>query len=208
MPTVTKARSTGRQRREEVEEQVLKAVEKLMAEGSSYTELPVQRIAEEAGIARSTFYVHFPDKAQLLIRMADIATRDLFAAAEGWWRGELRDGPEGVAGTMGRMIAGFREHDRVLSALVELAGYEPEVARFWNGRVEGFITVIRARLEELAAAGEVSSALEPDATAEVLTRMVERSISQHVLENPDPSGDAALADALGRAIWLTTFGDA
>src|SRR5688500_17281919 len=127
MPTVTKPRSTGRRRREEVSEQVLAAVERLIADGHSYTELPVQRIAEEAGIARSTFYVHFPDKAQLLIRLAEIATRDLFQAAEGWWLGDHRYGPAGVAATMERMVAGFRAHDTVLLALVELAGYEPEV---------------------------------------------------------------------------------
>ena len=208
MPTVTKQRATGRQRREAIEADVLAAVEQLMAEGHSYTELPVQRIAGEAGIARSTFYVHFPDKAQLLIRMADIATRDLFRAAEGWWGGDHRDGPEGVAETMEKMIAGFREHDRVLLALMELAGYEPEVGRFWNERVNAFIAMVGARLDELIEAGEVSPAIDAASTAAVLTWMVERSIAQRVLENPDPGGDAEFAATLGRAIWLTTFGDA
>jgi AcrR family transcriptional regulator len=205
---VTKPRATGRRRREAIEAEVLAAVEKLMAEGHSYTEIPVQRIAEEAGIARSTFYVHFPDKAQLLIRMADIATQDLFRAAEGWWEGDHRTGPEGVAATMKKMIAGFREHDRVLLALMELAGYEPEVGRFWNDRVTAFIAVVRNRLDELALAGEVSPAIGTATTASVLTWMVERSIAQHVLEDPDGSGDAELAETLGRAIWLVTFGDA
>lgn len=208
MPTVTKPRASGRRRREAIEAEVLRAVEKLMAEGHSYTEIPVQRIAEEAGIARSTFYVHFPDKAQLLIRMADIATRDLFSAAEGWWKGDHRGGPERVAATMDLMIAGFREHDRVLLALVELAGYEPEVARYWNERVAAFIAVVGARLDELARAGEVSPAMDTASTAAVLTWMVERSIAQHVLENPDPAGDGEFAATLARAIWLTTFGDA
>jgi len=207
VPTVTKPRASGRQRREAIESDVLRAVEKLIAEGHSYTELPVQRIAEEAGIARSTFYVHFPDKAQLLIRLADIATMDLFRAAEGWWQGDHRDGPEGVAATMERMITGFREHDRVLLALVELAGYEPEVAVYWQERVAAFIAVVRARLDELVLAGEVSPAIDTASTAAVLTWMVERSVAQHVLENPDPAGDPEFAATLGRAIWLTTFGD-
>ena len=208
MPTVTKSKASGRQRREAIEADVLRAVEKLMAEGYSYTELPVQRIAEEAGIARSTFYVHYPDKAQLLIRMGNIASVGLFMAAEGWWQGDHRDGPEGVAATMERMIAGFREHDRVLLAVVELAGYEPEVARYWQERVGAFIAVVRARLDDLVRAGEVSPAIDTASTAAVLTRMVERSIAQHVLETSDASGDAGLAATLGRAIWLTTFGDA
>ena len=207
MPTVTKPRASGRQRRETIEAEVLRAVEKLMAEGYSYTELPVQRIAEEAGIARSTFYVHFPDKAQLLIRTADIAAADLFLAAEGWWTGDHRDGPEGVTATMERMITGFREHDRVLLALMELAAYEPEVARFWQERVAAFIAVVHGRLDELVAAGEVSPAIDTGSTASVLTWMVESSIARHVLENRDPHGDAEFAATLGRAIWLTTFGD-
>jgi AcrR family transcriptional regulator len=44
---------------------------RLLAEGESIAELGVQRIATEAGVARSSLYVHFPDKPALLVRLAE-----------------------------------------------------------------------------------------------------------------------------------------
>ena len=204
---MVKAPSTARERRDAAEERALRAVERLMAGGASYTELPVLRIAGEAGMARSTFYMHFADKTDLLIRLADRATGDLFAAAEEWWRGDHSDGAASVARTMTTMIAGFRRHDRVLLALTEVAAYEPAVAAFWLERVQGFVAIVEARLRELQADGAVAPGVDPTTTARVLTLMVERSISLHVRIDPG-DGDDALAETLGRAIWLTTYGDA
>lgn len=207
MPSVVKARSTASERRGAAEERALRAVERLMEEGLSYTELPVLRIAREAGMARSTFYMHFADKTELLIRLGDHATDELFAAAEDWWRGDHSDGVDGVARTMRAMIAGFREHERMLLALTEVAAYEPAVAAFWLQRVQGFVAIVEERLRELQADGHVNAELDPAATAGVLTLMVERGISLHVRIDSG-EGDDRLADALGRAIWLTTYGDA
>jgi AcrR family transcriptional regulator len=206
MPSVTRTPSAGRERREAIEERVLRAAEDLMAGGRAYTEIPVQAIAREAGIARSTFYVHFPDKTELLMRLAEHATADLFAAAESWWRGEHREGLEGVERTMREMLAGFRAHRRILLALVEVAAYEPAVGAYWNQRVEGFIALVGARLRELQAAGLVEEGIDTDATARTLTWLVERGLSQHVRLDADGDGDAAIAQALARAIWLVTYG--
>ncbi|MEU6204148.1 helix-turn-helix domain-containing protein, partial [Micromonospora musae] len=62
MPSITRRRSAAADRRLPVEAQILAATERLLGEGESFTELGVQRIAREAGVARSTFYMHFADK--------------------------------------------------------------------------------------------------------------------------------------------------
>lgn len=203
MPSVTRPRSESRERREAIEERVLAATESLMSGGRAFTEIPVQAIAREAGIARSTFYVHFPDKTELLMRLGEHATAGLFAAAESWWTGDHAGGPEGVERTMAAMLAGFREHRAILLALAEVASYDPQVATYWDARVDGFVALVQARLEELGRGGP-----DPHATAQALTWMVERSISQHVRRDPEGEGDAALAAGLGRAIWLVTYGSA
>jgi TetR/AcrR family transcriptional regulator, ethionamide resistance regulator len=207
VPSVVRARSTAASRRADAEERALRAVEALMEEGLSYTEMPVLRIAQEAGMARSTFYMHFADKTELLIRLGDRATDELFEVAEAWWRGDHSEGIPGVVRTMRAMISGFRRHERMLLALTEVAAYEPAVAAFWLQRVAGFVVIVEERLRELQAEGRVSASLDPSATAGVLTLMVERGISLHVrIDQGD--GDLRLAEALGRAIWLTTYGDA
>lgn len=182
------------------------AVERLLEEGLSFTELSVARIAREAGIGRSTFYLHFPDKTQLLIRIGEQPLTMMFEPAVRWWlREEHQDGPEGVARTMLEMIARFREHRPLMLAALELAAYEPEVARYHLERVHAFIGLVQDRLERLQAAGRVEAGLDPAATANLLTWMVERTLSHHVRFD-DGSGDARAAAALGRAIWMITYG--
>jgi AcrR family transcriptional regulator len=209
MPSLTRVttnrRSQSDQRRREFEAEVLHALERLMADGTPYTELAVQRIAAAADVARSTFYRHFPDKSQLLIRMADLASHDLFGAAENWWHADHIDVGHTIAG-MRRMIAGFREHRLVLLALTEVAAYDRDVRRYWGARVQSFQDVICERLRTEQRRGRVDRDCDVVATAIVLTSMVERSIAAALGDEPAIDDDQ-LARALGRAIWLVVYGD-
>ncbi|WP_435591563.1 TetR/AcrR family transcriptional regulator [Nocardia sp. bgisy118] len=211
MPSLTRAPKNARKqvddRRAEFERRVLRAVEELLADGTPYTEIAVQKIAAASGSARSTFYRYFPDKSRLLIRMAELATADLFDAAETWWRADHGDRRAGVVGAIGSMIAGFREHRYLLLALSEVAAYDRDVGRYWRGRVASFVDVVRTRLETDRAAGRIDSSVDPTATAVVLTAMVERSITAAFAANSVVTDDA-LAESLGRAIWLVVYGDA
>lgn len=184
---------------------MLEAVDRLLDAGTTYTELPVARIAAEAQIARSTFYRYFPDKSRLLIRMAQLATDDQFRTAELWWAADHLDGETGVVGAMRLMIAGTRAHHRVLRALTEVAGYDPEVGEYWRGRVRRFTEVVHDRLERERAAGRIRDDVETEATAIALTCMVERTID-FTFAAGNPVGDEQLARALGHAIWQTVYG--
>ncbi|MGW0247542.1 TetR/AcrR family transcriptional regulator [Nocardia goodfellowii] len=211
MPSLTRAARPARppddERRADLERRVLRALEQLLAEGIPFTEIAVQRIAATARIARSTFYRYFPDKSQLLIRMAELATADLFGAAELWWRADHTDEQDGVVGAVGAMIAGFRAHRYLLLALSEVSAYDRDVGAYWRGRVSVFSGLVRERLEADKRSGQVSERLDAAATALVLTSMVERTIAVNFAAEAAVT-DEALAAALGRAIWLTVYGDA
>ncbi|MBI5105428.1 MAG: TetR/AcrR family transcriptional regulator [Solirubrobacterales bacterium] len=201
MPSVTRRASRDADHREAVARQVTDAVERLLAEGSTYTSLGVQRIAAEAGIARSTFYLYFPDKVALLLRTTEIATEELFAAAEAW----AREGFEDLAAlerTVAELVAQQRAHAPLLAALTEVAGYEPEVAAFWRARVGRFVEVLRRRLAAGQKAGTVDRALDPTVTAAWMAWGAERLIAQHVAGDGG-RGDARLARGLATAIWAT-----
>jgi AcrR family transcriptional regulator len=59
MASVTRKPQANRQeRREQIERLLLDATERLMADGASFTELSVDRLATEAGISRASFYVY------------------------------------------------------------------------------------------------------------------------------------------------------
>ncbi|MEU1981604.1 TetR/AcrR family transcriptional regulator [Nocardia sp. NPDC019395] len=210
MPSLTRAPRSARKpdddRRAEFEQRVLRAVEDLLADGTPFTEIAVQKIAATAQVARSTFYRYFPDKSRLLIRMAELATSDLFAAAERWWAAEHTDREAGVRRAMSAMIEGFRRHRYLLLALTELSAYDRDVGRYWRGRVAAFVELMRVRLEADRAAGRVAPEVDPAATALVLAAMVERSISTAFAVQTGIT-DAELATALGRSIWLIVYGD-
>ena len=86
MGSVTRKAGIDRgRRREEVEAKLLAAVERLLESGESYTEISVERLAREAGVARSTFYVYFNDKGHLLQKLTEDVIADFLVAASGWW---------------------------------------------------------------------------------------------------------------------------
>ncbi|NKX85967.1 TetR/AcrR family transcriptional regulator [Nocardia coubleae] len=211
MPSLTRiprsARKSSDDRRVEFERRVLSAVEDLLGDGTPYTELAVQRIAAASGAARSTFYRYFPDKSSLLVRMAELATADLFAAAETWWRAEHTDEQAGVVAAIAAMISGFRAHRYLLLALSEVSAYDRAVARYWRTRVAGFAELVCTRLDTERAAGRVAPRLDPQSTALVLTSMVERTLTVAFASETGIT-DEELAASLGRAIWLVVYGDA
>ena len=84
MPSITRRPPRTREEPGKVERRVLETVERLFEGGTSYTELGIVQIAADAGVARSTFYVHYRDKSELLIRLTEAATDRLFAVSEDW----------------------------------------------------------------------------------------------------------------------------
>ena len=85
--SVTRKSPSGRAaRRDELRGRLLDVVERLLGEGETFTEISVERMVAEAGIARSTFYVYFEDKGDLLEAWFGDITAELRTAAADWWR--------------------------------------------------------------------------------------------------------------------------
>jgi len=210
MSSLTRRPSGGTARRDAAEEALLDAVEGLLEAGHGYVELSVAEIAGAAGVARSTFYQHFADKSELLIRLASSRTADIFAAANDWVRGSGTDHGASRASledTCRRIVADYRRHVAVLDAVRAATGYDPVVADYWQRRIDVFV---RGATEQLGAAQRVGR-VDPDVDVRVLASLaawsIERTVSQSV-DRDNPEDDEALATGLARALWLMVFGDA
>jgi TetR/AcrR family transcriptional regulator, ethionamide resistance regulator len=199
VPSVTRRSATGRERREAVEARVFEAVEKLLEAGESYTTLGVGRIADEAEIARSTFYVHFSDKTDLLLRLADDATDEVFGPLQQWVRHGNGD-REGLEQTMIELVEGFRRHRRMLIAFNEVGAYDKEVASHWRARVDRFARRLAERLNREQADADI----DWDVAASWMAWGVERTVAQHVATTKDQAGDRRVAVGIARAIWHQT----
>lgn len=205
MPSVTRRSATAaaaRERRADVEQQVLEAVERLLAAGESFTALGIQRIAAEAGMARTTFYGHFADKPTLLIRLAETATAALLRVSSAWV-----DDDEGtldeLEASIVHLVAECRAHAPLLRAVTEVAAYEPALEQYWNTTVTSIVERCRRRLVRDIAAGRVPADLDPATTAAWVVWGTERVVTTHIAATPDPTGDAAFARGIAAATWAS-----
>src|SRR3954447_24674502 len=133
-------------RRAAVQADVLRATEELLAEGTSWADLGVERIATTAGISRTAFYFYFRDKRELLIRLTEDVMGDLYLEADRWFSGE-GDPEEEIREALGNIAALYEQHSALLRVIVEASTYDDEVAAFWRSLIGRFVDATRARIE-------------------------------------------------------------
>jgi AcrR family transcriptional regulator len=173
-----------------------------MLEHSPYSELKIEAIIKAGGISRTTFYVYFNDKADLLRAMVDSIVDDLHAVA--FWRvsddadkEELREGLRGVVATYG-------QHRLLLRALVEAAGYDRGLRKLYDGIVAQGVANVATHIERGQRNGTVDPSLAPEGTARLLVFMGERALYQ-TLGVHGEDDDAVLLDPLTDVFWRTLY---
>ena len=179
-------------------EAVQRATEDLLREGASYADLRIERIARRAGISRTAFYFYFRDKRDLLERMTEEVSNVLYAEADIWWSGS-GDPAADLREALGNIAAVYAEHGVLLRAIVEVAGYDEEVARFWRSLVGRFVEATTRRLEQERAAGR-AVVRRPGPTAFALCWMTERTLYQQLVQDGPVDGHE-LVEALAE-IWV------
>ena len=180
---------------------MLRATEQLLAEGSSYADLNVERIATAAGISRTAFYFYFRDKRDLLMRLAGDVTELLYAQADIWFSGEGDDPEQEIREALTRIAELYREHGVLIRAIVEVSTYEEDIATFWRGLLSRFVDATARRIE-------IEDQL-PDGTAYptafALTWMVERTFYQQLVQD-EPLLQAEMVEAVVRIYRGTVYG--
>ena len=204
MTSVARRGKNGRAARGDAEQHVFDAVERLLYRGESFSGLGVQRIVEEAGIARSSFYANFEDKPEMLLRMSVAATVDLFGYAESWWESYRELSQDALTEMLTSVIAEYRRHEYAQRAMSEVATYDESVASYWRGRIEKFVKVVGRRLERDRDQELVAEYVDIPYTAHWIVWGTERSIGQHVAAGR--RDDDRLAVSLARSIWWTMYG--
>ncbi|MGF2947547.1 TetR/AcrR family transcriptional regulator [Mycobacterium sp. Lab-001] len=205
MPSVTrKAQGNRAQRRAEIERSLLAATERLMNAGSSFTELSVDRLATEAGVSRATFYIYFEDKGHLLRQLAERVFGELSEAARRWWDVAERRRSSDAREAMQAIVATYRRHQSVITAVIEMAAYDPDVSATYDAIFEGIVANVEAVIRAGRSAGTIRD-IPVTETAAALTWMVERSCHQTLRRTPPGPGDDHLAESLAQVIWASLY---
>ena len=122
---------------------MLAAAERLLAEGTSFSALSMQRIADEAGVARSTLYLYFKEKmyfkemSALLIRLASGVKSGSYQLMS-TWSPDRPDALDRLGDTLEEVIGYYRQRRHVLRAMLELADRDSTVGRLWADELDPF----------------------------------------------------------------------
>lgn len=197
MPSITRRRAAKVGRPTSAEADILAATQRLLIKGASFTELGVQQISAEAGVARSTFYSHFRDKIDLLVRLATELMSSTFGLTSAW---TPADGPDRLTEVFTEVVRVYREHAAVRRALAEVAAYDATVRAFWARELAPFTDLTVALLRAEQEAGRLPADLDPVSAARVIVTGGERALVDHVTD-AGPERDAAFARELALTWW-------
>ncbi|NMO55891.1 TetR/AcrR family transcriptional regulator [Actinoplanes sp. TBRC 11911] len=201
MPSITTRRSThAAERRAEIQARILAAVERSLEGGERFTDLSVQRIVETAGIASSTFYVHFRDKSDVLLSLA-AKLKDTSFNRVTVWDPDGTDPFPAMVEILTGVIAVYREHAALLRAVLEVAAYDEAVRQMWNDELERQVALGRRWLEAAQRDGMTSAGVRTDTAVRVLVHGGIQAITHHIATG-DPADDAAVAREIAEIQWF------
>jgi AcrR family transcriptional regulator len=194
----TPRRTDTTSKREQIQADVLRAMEDLLTEGQTYADLNVERIAKRAGISRTAFYFYFRDKREVLERLTVTVADQLYAAADVWWSGQgIRE--DALRTSIENVSALFTQHGPLLRAIVEVGTYERDVADHWRGLIGRFVDATEQRIVAEQAAGNAPR-FPPGPTAFALVWGVERALYQQFVQG-EVFSPTELVEAVS-AMWL------
>ncbi len=192
----------GTAKREQVQRAVLAATEELLGTSGSFAELKIERIATAAGISRTAFYFYFKDKRELLMRLAEDVTGQLYGQADAWFSGDGRAPEDQMSSALAAIAVLYAEHGPLLRAIVEVSTYDEEIAVFWRGLLQRFADATTARIEAAQRTGHAPS-MPAGATAFALTWMTERTFYQQMVQGAPVDREELVAALNG--IWLRSI---
>ncbi len=192
--------------RSELIDQLGDAVERLLA-GSTYEEIKVDDLVEQAGLAKSTFYVYFDDKADLLSHLADRVISDLAAFEGAWWTLPPDAGRDEIRAAIAAMFEAYLPHAPLIDAISAAAVYDPGMRDQFKELMSGVVENIADHLRQGQEAGVMPPNLDAVHTAFSLAWMFERGFNLIMLP-ADPRGRREKVAAATEIVWRTGHGSA
>ncbi|MCE3551094.1 TetR/AcrR family transcriptional regulator [Pseudonocardia sp. RS11V-5] len=197
-------RATRARRRDETRTRVLDIVERRLRDGETFADIKVGELVAEAGLSRTTFYVYFPDKADLLRAWYDEVSDSIMAAAGRWWSLDGTATVDDVRAVLRGIVDAYRPHPELMAATHEAVGYDRGVRAAVEDAMSRYITGLTEHITAGQRAGFVDPALPAAETAYWLQWMAERGLHRMVRVEEERRTDALL-DAYSRIVWNTLY---
>lgn len=199
-----KKRIDSKQRRREIRDSLLAAIDALVAGGDSYSTVSVEKLATAAGISRATFYIYFEGKADLLQAWFAETLEELAAAAERWWTLGADATPEDLAVALDGLLDVYLGHAGLMTAINDEATQNDELRDTLATAIERATAGTREHIERGQAEGFVDPNLLAPETAAWLVWLLERGMN-HVLGAVKAEQAALLRRNLTSMIWNVLY---
>jgi AcrR family transcriptional regulator len=183
---------------EELENALRDALAALTADGTTLRELTVNRIVAQAGVARSTFYLYFADKAAMISALGARSLEHLYVGARSWIRLGGEATRADIAAGMRQILDAYRQDEPVMRLVAEASAYERSVHEDYVRRVDAYARALERMIRKGIKAGRMR-AVDPAPTATALAWMTEGTVRRA------PARLDAVADALADVVWQTLF---
>ncbi|MBY4207998.1 TetR/AcrR family transcriptional regulator [Rhodococcus fascians] len=177
----------------------LRATERLLDEGASYRDLNVSVVAERAGRTRTAFYARFKDRNDLLLSLLAESTTQALTVLHLFFTSDSEFSLGELTKSVRSLLAAFSEHSTLIRAVIEAAGYEEDIAEYWDNIIGQVIDVAKERLK-LSGFGDADAA----ATATTLVWMTERMCYQHTVRGRLGLSDDAVVASISD-VWFAVL---
>jgi TetR/AcrR family transcriptional regulator, ethionamide resistance regulator len=189
---------------------ILEAIKSLLLEGKTFSEISVGEITRTAGTSRSTFYLHFKDKVDVIKDLIEDLVGELIDVAELANDDLARTNKDTLRMALVGLAQVYRKHVAFFSAISEVAGNNPEINERYRAMIEQAAFVRQKRVVQEQKEGKISGSLPPYVPL-ALTWMVERSISQNITTKSSKNvmkdkRAMKVIDALTEVIWAALYG--
>lgn len=200
---MTAARSRSPATGDDPRRRLLAAAAMILESGRAFTEISVEDLAGEAGLARTTFYEHFADKSALLMELADHVTRVFEDGASRWYRlpagatrGDLREALRELART-------HIDHRFTMSAVVDAAAYDPAIRAAYEAVIEVRIAGMRQSFRDQQRDGAICADIDVENVTPWIAWMTERAPFQLLRRGPDAL--QSHLEGITTVIWRTLY---
>lgn len=203
-PRNGKKRIDSKQRRLEIRDRLLAAIDALAIDGDSYSTVSVEKLANAAGISRATFYIYFEGKADLLSAWFAETLEELAVPAERWWALGAEAGAEDLAAVLGDFMDVYLGHRGLMAAINDEATQNDELRDILAVAIQRGIDGLRDHIERGQAEGFIDPGLLAVETAAWLVWLIERGLN-NVLDATDAGQSDLLRSNLTSMIWHVLY---
>jgi AcrR family transcriptional regulator len=190
--------------RDQVILRLKQALERSLADGGNYSELDVETLSNEAGLSRSSFYVYFDSKVELIREIADDVISGVIDMGDSWWDLPADATKADLRAALEHTYRAYRAQSALVGVFIEATAYDTAIREQYQALMQRSRARIEAHIRDGQQHGTVRAAVDPDTCATWLTALMSRGSHELIRAAPPEQVSARIA-ALTDIIWATLY---